>query len=79
MKSFYSILKLSPNIATEDSVAIGMLLFDKGKFRYYFSDRKKRIAQNLLNDKSVNLNFLVNQVREKCDFINNKHIPKRFC
>ncbi len=70
MKSFYSILKLSPNIATEDSVAIGMLLFDGEKFRYFFSDKKKRLANKLLDDKSVNVNFIVNQIIDKCNTIN---------
>jgi len=70
MRSFYSILKLSPNIATEDSVAIGMLLFDGEKFRYYFSEKKKRLANNLLDDKNVNINFIVNQIIEKCHAIN---------
>jgi len=70
MKNFYSILKLSPNIATQDSVAIGILLFDGVKFRYYFSEKKKRIANNLLDDKEVNLNFIVNQIIEKCKSIN---------
>ena len=70
MKSFYSILKFSPNIATQDSIAIGMLLFDGDKFRYYFSDKKKRVAYNLLNDKNVNLNFIIDQIIEKCDSIN---------
>lgn len=70
MNSFYSILKLSPNIATEDSVAIGMLLFDGKKFRTYFSDKKKRLANNLLDDKNVNVNFIVNQIIEKCNAVN---------
>ncbi|AFL79699.1 hypothetical protein Aeqsu_0172 [Aequorivita sublithincola DSM 14238] len=70
MKSFYSILKLSPNIATEDSVAIGMLLFDGEKFRYYFSDNKKRLANTLLDNKNVNVNFIINQIIEKCESIN---------
>lgn len=70
MNSFYSILKLSPNIATEDSVAIGMLLFDGKKFRTYFSDKKKRLANNLLDDKNVNVNFIVNQIIEKCNTVN---------
>lgn len=70
MKSFYSILKLSPNIATEDSVAIGMLLFDGEKFRCFFSDKKKRLANKLLNDKNVNLNFIVSQIIEKCNAVN---------
>lgn len=78
MKSFYSILKLSPNIATEDSVAIGMLLFDGEKFRYYFSDKKKRLANNLLDDKNVNFNFIVSQVIEKCNSINSDKEELKF-
>jgi len=70
MKKFYSILKLSPNIATQDSVAIGILLYDGKKFRYHFSERKRKLAKNLLNDKNVNLKFIVNQIIEKCDTIN---------
>lgn len=78
MKSFYSILKLSPNIATEDSVAIGMLLFDGEKFRFYFSDKKKRLANNLLDDKNVNLNFIVNQIIEKCNTVNSDNEELKF-
>ena len=70
MKSFYSILKLSPNLATEDSVAIGVLLFDGEKFRHFFSNKKKRIANNLLDDKNVNINFIINQIIEKCNSVN---------
>ncbi|MDP3358311.1 MAG: hypothetical protein Q8S41_03080 [Lutibacter sp.] len=71
MKSFYSILKLSPNIATEDSVAIGMLLFDGEQFRCFFSDKKKRLVNSLLDEKNVNLNFIISQIMEKCNEINN--------
>jgi hypothetical protein len=70
MKSFYSILKLSPNIATADSVAIGILVFDGKKFRCYFSEKKRRLANNLIDDENVNLNFIVNQIVEKCHTIN---------
>jgi hypothetical protein len=70
MKNFYSILKLSPNIATGDSVAIGLLLFDGVKFRYYFSDKKKRVANSLLDDKNIHINFIINQIIEKCNSIN---------
>lgn len=71
MKSFYSILKLSPNIATEDSIAIGLLLFDGENFRTYFSSNKKRLANKLLDDKNLSLNFIIEQIVEKCDELNN--------
>lgn len=70
MKSFYSILKLSPNIATEDSIAIGLLLFDGEKFRTYFSSSKKRLAIKLLDDKNLSLKFFIKQIIEKCDDLN---------
>lgn len=70
MKSFYSILKLSPNIATEDSIAIGLLLFDGENFRTYFSSSKKRLAIKLLDDKNLNLKFFIKQIIEKCDDLN---------
>lgn len=70
MKNFYSIIKLSPNIATQDSVAIGILLFDGQKLRSFFSEKKKRIASNLIDDKHLNLNFIVSQIIEKCNSIN---------
>ncbi|MAN58341.1 MAG: hypothetical protein CMC08_00720 [Flavobacteriaceae bacterium] len=78
MKNFYSILKLSPNIATQDSVAIGMLLFDGFKFRCYFSEKKKRLASNLLDNKNINLNFIVNQIIEKCNSINSDKEELKF-
>lgn len=71
MKSFYSILKLSPNIATEDSIAIGLLLFDGENFRTYISSGKKRLANKLLDDKNLSLNYIINQIIEKCDELNN--------
>lgn len=70
MNSFYSIVKLSPNVATADSVAVGVLMFDGQKFRCFFSDKKKRLASNLLVGKGVNINFLTSQLIEKCNAIN---------
>lgn len=70
MKSFYSILKLSPNIATEDSIAIGLLLFDGENFRTYFSASKKRLANKLLDDKNFSLSFIIEQIIEKCEELN---------
>lgn len=70
MKSFYSIVKLSPNIATEDSVALGVLFFDGTKFHYFFSNSKKRFAKSLFSHKNVDLKFIIHQIQERCDLIN---------
>lgn len=78
MKSFYSILKLSPNIATEDSIAIGLLLFDGEKFKTYFSSSKKRLGVKLINDENLNLKFIIQQIIEKCDELNNDKNDSQF-
>lgn len=71
MKKFYTIIQLAPNKAAGDSVAIGMVLFDGNKLKYYISDKKKNIALKLLNDKSVDIDFFLKQITNKCDVINN--------
>ena len=58
MKKFYTIIQLAPNKAAGDTVAIGMLLFDGSKLKYYISDKKKNIALKLLNDKNVAVRYL---------------------
>lgn len=70
MKSFYSILKLSPNIATQDSVALGLILFDGQKFRYYISDNKLKLAKKLTDDQTLDLKFMVNQIIENLSNVN---------
>lgn len=70
MKPFYSLVNLSPSIATNDQVAIGMVLFNGSTFESYFSNRKKKAAYALLNDKNVNLNFIIKQIKEKCTSLN---------
>lgn len=69
MKNFYSILKLSTNIATSDSLGIGVILFNGNQFRYYFSDKKKNFANKLLNS-NVNIDFLLKQIAAKCEEFN---------
>lgn len=71
MKKFYTIIQLAPNKAAGDTVAIGMLLFDGSKLKYYISDKKKNIALKLLNDKNIDIDFFIKQITNKCDIINN--------
>ena len=71
MKKFYTIIQLAPNKAAGDTVAIGMLLFDGSKLKYYISEKKKSIALKLLNDKSIDIDFFIKQITNKCDVINN--------
>ncbi|MEX0997809.1 MAG: hypothetical protein WDZ45_12225 [Flavobacteriaceae bacterium] len=73
MKPFYTIIQLAPNTATNDAVGIGMLLFDGFKFRYYYSRNKLKAAKKLLQNRDVNINFLLSQIGEKFECINNDH------
>jgi hypothetical protein len=41
MNTFYSIIRISPNNVAGDHVAIGIVLFDGEKIRYYFSAKKR--------------------------------------
>ena len=70
MNTFYSIIKVSPNNVAGDNVAIGIVLFDGQKIRYYFSEKKKKIASKLIEDKSVDLNFLTKQFVYRFEEIN---------
>ena len=73
MNGFYSIVKICPNIAVEDSIAIGVVLFDGSKFRYHFSDKKKRVAARLLAFPIKSLTFYTKQLTIKCEELNQQN------
>lgn len=70
MKTFYSIIRVSPNNVAGDHVAIGIVLFDGKKIRYYFSAKKRKIASRLIEDKSLDLHFIVKQFIHRFEEIN---------
>jgi hypothetical protein len=70
MNTFYSIIRVSPNNVAGDHVAIGIVLFDSEKIRYYFSAKKRKIASRLIEDKSLDLNFIVKQFIQRFEEIN---------
>jgi len=70
MKTFYSIIRITPNNISGDNVSIGILLFDGIKFNYYFSDKKRRIAAKLLDENIIDLDFIVKQFALRFDEIN---------
>ncbi len=73
MKSFYSILKLSPNIATQDSVAVGVILFDGKNLLQYFSDKKLKFAKKIISNSSVDFDFIINQIKENLQIHNSQN------
>lgn len=62
MKKFYTILKLSPNAATQDSVALGIIYFDGLNIKHYLSERKLKVAKRLISDKNIDFDFVLHQV-----------------
>lgn len=49
MNQFYSYIKVSPNPALGDSIAIGILLYDGKRFRHYISSDRKKKSQKLFS------------------------------
>ncbi|PRY98287.1 hypothetical protein [Marinilabilia salmonicolor] len=70
MKTFYSLIKISPNSLSDDSLVIGMILSDQKGFRYKFSQRKKRIAKGILTSDSRVLDYLEKEITHKLDELN---------
>ena len=72
MRSFYSLIDVSTNTATGDSIAIGIVFFDGKVFHSYFSDQKRKLAQRLIDNPMVDLKSLVAQIYKKCDCFNDE-------
>ncbi len=72
MRSFYSIIHISPNVATGDSVAVGIVFFNGKTFQTYFSDQKRKIAQRLITNKETDFKSLFNTIAKKCESLNDE-------
>ncbi|PIY09128.1 MAG: hypothetical protein COZ18_08765 [Flexibacter sp. CG_4_10_14_3_um_filter_32_15] len=68
MNTFYSLVKISTNISTGDSVAVGLVFSDGKNCLYFFSDKKKKLAYKLLRAESsdMDIDFFVNQIIANC-------------
>lgn len=62
MKTFYTIIKLSPNTLTGDSLSIGLLVCRGNKYWLKISDHKKNIAKKLLGEKEKSIDFVIKQL-----------------
>lgn len=62
MKTYYTILKLSPNTIVGDSLSIGLLVCRGNKYWLKVSDHKKNIAKKLLGDKEKSVDFVIKQL-----------------
>lgn len=70
MKTFYSLIKISPNPISGDSISIGLLVRDSSKFWLHFSDEKKLLAKRLLEKKADVVDFIIKQLTQKVSLAN---------
>lgn len=70
MNSFYSLVKISPNSYTQDSIIIGLIVFDGMLFHFQFSDLKKRIAKSLMKTDSKQIELLVKEIAANLQKVN---------
>lgn len=63
MKTFYTIIKIAPNVMADDSISIGLLVSNGRKFWLKFSEDKKNISKRLLEDNSGIVDFLTKQLK----------------
>lgn len=71
MKFYYSILKISPNTASGDSVSIGLLAFDKNEAIISFSESRKLLAKKMMPADLVD--FFCKQLTNKVKELNKLH------
>jgi len=65
MKTFYSIIKISPNSAAGDSLSVGLFVRSGNRFWLNFSEAKKRISKSLLSANHSAIDFAIKQIRQK--------------
>jgi len=73
MNSFYSLVKISPNSFTQDSIIIGLIVFDGHSFHFQFSDLKKRVAKSLMKTDSKQIELLVKEITANLQKVNNQN------
>ncbi len=71
MKFYYTILKMSPNTASGDTISIGLLAFDSSKAVISFSESRKLLAKKLVDPELVD--FFCKQITLKVKQLNNEH------
>ena len=62
MKTFYTILKLSPNTMAGDSLSIGLLVCSGNEYWLKISETKKNIVKKLVNNKTKSVDFVLKQL-----------------
>jgi len=62
MKTFYTILKLSPNTMAGDSLSIGLLVCRGNDYWLKISETRKSIVKKLMPEKTKSVDFVIKQL-----------------
>lgn len=71
MKSFYSLIKISPNSLSDENLTIGMILYQEKSYKVKFSDTKLNLAKSIVDINKDLLNFVTNEIKKKITETNN--------
>ena len=70
MKSFYSLVKITPNALSDENLTIGIVVSDENGYRYKFSKSKTQLAKSLLTIDSSLIDFLIKEIDKKLEETN---------
>lgn len=77
MKTFYSLIKISPNEMSGDSLTIGLLLSSSMGTRVKFSRFKKQLLKNIITTDSSIIDFIEREINNNVNEINNKILNEK--
>lgn len=65
MKSFYSLIKISPNSLSDDKLTVGIILFDGDHYKERFSVTKINLAKSLVDINKDLIDFVIKEIKNK--------------
>ena len=65
MKSFYSLIKISPNSLSDDKLTVGIILFDGNHYKEKFSVAKTNLAKSLVDINKDLIDFVIKEIKNK--------------
>lgn len=73
METFYTIIKIAPNTMTDDCLSIGLLVFDNHIYTLKFSEERKKVLKQLMNDNGHVIDFIIKQITNYIQNLNNEY------
>lgn len=61
-KSYYTLVKIAPNLSSDDTLSIGMIAFDDANIKVKFSPFRKEIAQKLIGKNQGMIDYIEQQI-----------------